>query len=180
VPKVRRIREPAHNPHTPASGAPPTRRRGAGSLAISSGGGPDRTADLGIMSPASTATPVHSGRLSREIATVFGWRVDPSGPATPRVPPQNRHRTATVASVLARCRAALDPPVPARTDAVKVVPTRLGAVAVEVDADRPTPGAVRAAAGLVGERRQVRLLDGRGGDGAVYHGRGSHAPARMR
>jgi integrase len=28
-----------------------------------SGGGPDRTADLGIMSPATAATPVHSGRL---------------------------------------------------------------------------------------------------------------------
>jgi hypothetical protein len=63
---------------------------------------------------------------------------------------------------------------------VEVIAARLGAVTIEVHPDEPAAAAARAAAGLVGERRQVSRLDGRGGDGAVYHGRGSHAPARMR
>jgi hypothetical protein len=56
-----------------------------------SGGALDRTGDLGIMRPAPAATSAHSGHSSREIATVFGRRVDPSGPARPEF----RHRTAT-------------------------------------------------------------------------------------
>ena len=66
-----------------------------------SGGGLDRTADLGIMSPAAAATPSVSVHSDREIIAVsLGGR----GPPRPQRR-ENRHRTDTVASLLARRRA---------------------------------------------------------------------------
>jgi hypothetical protein len=49
--------------------------------------------------------------------------------------------------------------MPARAHPVVVIPACLGAVAVEVDADRPAPTAPRTTA-LVRERREVGLVDG--------------------
>jgi len=54
-----------------------------------------------------------------------------------------------------------DPPMPARADAVKMVAARLGAVAVEVDANRAAPAAPPARPAMA-VRREVGLLDGRG------------------
>jgi transposase-like protein len=55
----------------------------------------------------------------------------------------------------------LDPPMPAGAHPVEVIAPRLGAVTVEVDADRSAPGTLGTPTGLVGERREVRFLDGR-------------------
>jgi hypothetical protein len=52
--------------------------------------------------------------------------------------------------------------MPARAHAVKVIAARLGAVPIEVDADRPAPATPCAAGTLIRERRQGALLDGRG------------------
>jgi hypothetical protein len=48
---------------------------------------------------------------------------------------------------------------------MEVVAARLGAVAIEVDADQSAVPAAGAAGALVGERREVRFLDRLGGDG---------------
>src|SRR5262249_42861236 len=62
---------------------------------------------------------------------------------------------------------AFDPACGARgTDPVEAVAARLGAVAVEVDADRAPAPAARTPGALVRERRQVALLDGRGRHGS--------------
>ena len=82
----------------------------------------------------------------------------------------------------------------ARAAAVEVIAARAGAFMIEVDADRPAAAALRTGRGLVGERRQVGLVDGGGRDGrAIYHGAdrardrstwgdrtNSHAPTCMR
>jgi hypothetical protein len=57
---------------------------------------------------------------------------------------------------------ALDPPMPARADAVVVIAAHLAAVPIEVDADRSTPTALRARPPMA-IRREVGRLDGRGG-----------------
>src|SRR5262245_58884947 len=72
----------------------------------------------------------------------------------------------------------------ARTDAVEVVAVRVGAVAVEVGADRPALTAAPVDRALVRQRRKIGLLDGRGRHGRVYHAsepvraRTSSGPAR--
>jgi hypothetical protein len=52
--------------------------------------------------------------------------------------------------------------MPARADAVVMIAAHLGAVAVEVHADRATPGAAWAGTAMA-VRREVGGLDGRGG-----------------
>jgi hypothetical protein len=58
---------------------------------------------------------------------------------------------------------------PAGAHAVEVVAMRLAAVAIEVNPDRATAPAALTAGALVRERREVRLLDGRGGHARAYH-----------
>src|SRR5262245_20720786 len=55
--------------------------------------------------------------------------------------------------------------MPARADAVVVIAAHLGAVAIEVDANRSTPAAARAGTAMA-IRREVGRLDGREGIGA--------------
>jgi len=52
--------------------------------------------------------------------------------------------------------------MPARAHAVKVIATRLGTVAVKVNADQPTPAAPRTPSAHVRERQQGGGVDGRG------------------
>jgi hypothetical protein len=49
----------------------------------------------------------------------------------------------------------------ARTHAVEVVAARIGTVTIEVHADQAAVPAASAAGAHVGERREVRFLDGR-------------------
>src|SRR5262245_24569752 len=77
--------------------------------------------------------------------------------------------------------APLDPPMPARADAVEVIAARLGTVAIEVDADQPAVAAPDAARIAVREGREVGLLDGRGRHArAIYHAAGCAAARRRK